>query len=401
MNAMNQGKLPLSLSLSFSEVACGFFLILSAAKSKGMSSGSLSTVPQSEISRDQEGCKEHFVSGGIRYVDNVTFHGQYAEVVISQPRDGVIKEGEWFTLMCRYNNGFVTACWYKNNIYEDIAYQLRRKADSKTGGSYQCQNWSSSSRGETLKVVTIASDMTLTVQVHSTTLLLGETSVLKCSSYSWGFGRDYSFLWYRNNFLIEEEHEPEYTIAMARFSDGATYRCEQKLGFRKWISQNVSLIVKVPVAGVFLKLRTNKTEILIGSSPVLECVLSRGTRPYFQWYFQQKALNNVSMNYNFSSDWRELAIESFQSQHIGQYQCGAINRGPSGMIFNVTSNPIDLTLPVSSCAGAVYCSVKNTDTHNDDSKMDDSLLYSVVTISKPRNAGKGYNKHTSITFLAQ
>ncbi|XP_043539740.1 platelet endothelial cell adhesion molecule-like isoform X2 [Chiloscyllium plagiosum] len=588
----------------------------------------------------------------LRNISYLVAYGQSTEVVITHPRDGVIKEGEWFTLKCRYNNRFITAFWYKNNIYEDYTYHLRRKADSKTGGSYQCRrnsDRSSSSRVEPLKMVTIASDMTLTVQVHSTTLLLGETSVLKCSSYSWRSDRDYSFLWYRNNFLIEGEHESEYTIAMARFSDGATYRCEQKLGFRKWISLDVSIIIKdlcskptlqadpdvevfigegfnlvcltepfhenhpllytfyknrdslnfpsekssyakeeatvhhsgsyqcevttrdsnlrkksnivlisikripvsvpdlsakpgnevmegdstwlncsvtrgstpiqyifykdsqeiyweysnhsrtihtianisksqegnyhcavsnqegeslryskllavsviVHVAGVFLKLRTNKKEILIGSSPVLECVLSRGTRPYFQWYFQQKALNNVSVNYNFSSDWRELAIESFQSQHQGQYRCSAINRGPSGMIFNVTSNPIDLRLPaqqhsaemaaiivplflilslltllpvklwnrkkadsssssrqqremmgnraesksedrparnfdyaeiessqlnVSSCAAAVYSSVKNTHTHNDDSKMDGSLLYSVVTISKPRNA---------------
>ncbi|XP_060712751.1 platelet endothelial cell adhesion molecule-like isoform X2 [Hemiscyllium ocellatum] len=568
----------------------------------------------------------------LRNVSYLVAYGQSTEVVITNPRDGVIKEGEWFTLKCWYINRYITAFWYKNNIPESFAKHFRRKADSKTGGYYQCQwsEWSSPSRGEPLKVVTIASDMTLTVQVHSTTLLLGETSVLKCSSYTWGSGTDYSFLWYRNNFLIEGEHEPEYTIAMARFSDGATYRCEQKLGFRKWISQDVSIIVKdlcskptlqadpdvevfigegfnlvcltepfhenhpllytfyknrdslnfpsekssyakeeatmhhsgsyqcevttrdsnlrkwsnivlisikripvsvpdlsakngnevmegdsawlncsvtrgstpiqyifykdsqeiyweysnhsrivhtivnisksqegnyhcavsnqeeesllyskllavsviVPVAGVFLKLRTNKTEILIGSSPVLECVLSRGTRPYFQWYFQQKALNNVSVNYNFSSDWRELAIESFQSQHQGQYRCGAINRGPSGMIFNVTSNPIDLTLPAQQHSAEMAALIvplflivsllillpiklqnrKQADSSsssrqhreamgnraestsedrparnfdyaeivssqvNDDSKMDGSLLYSVVKVSKPRNA---------------
>ncbi|GCC18577.1 hypothetical protein chiPu_0020836, partial [Chiloscyllium punctatum] len=270
---------------------------------------------------------------------------QSPKVVIIEPSDGVIKEGEWFTLKCLYKSKFVKANWYKNSYYEDKVSGI---AVSETGGFYQCQRddwWRYHTRSERLEVVTIASDETLTVQFRSRTLLLGETSVLKCSRYPWASERDPTFFWYRNNSLIEGKHEPEYTIAKARFSDGANYRCERKVGFRKWISRDVSIIVRVPVAGVTLTNRANKTEILIGSRLVLECELSRGTGPSFQWYFQQEAFNNASGNYNFSSDRSELAIESFQSQHQGRYQCGAINRAPGGAIFNVTSNFIDLTVP--------------------------------------------------------
>ncbi|XP_072420102.1 Fc receptor-like protein 5 isoform X2 [Chiloscyllium punctatum] len=469
----------------------------------------------------------------LRGVSHVEGYGQSPKVVIIEPSDGVIKEGEWFTLKCLYKSKFVKANWYKNSYYEDKVSGI---AVSETGGFYQCQRddwWRYHTRSERLEVVTIASDETLTVQFRSRPLLLGETSVLKCSRYPWASERDPTFFWYRNNSLIEGKHEPEYTIAKARFSDGANYRCERKVGFRKWISRDVSIIVRdfcsepmlqadpkaeafvgehfklvclaepfqddhpllytfykngeslnfpsekssytteeatlhhsgtyqcevmisdsklrkksniipfsikripvsvpglsahpghkvvegdstslncsvtsgstpiqyifyiedeeisweysnhsrtvhtiinisetqegnyrcavsnqegrslqyskfiaisviIPVAGVTLTNRANKTEILIGSRLVLECELSRGTGPSFQWYFQQEAFNNASGNYNFSSDRSELAIESFQSQHQGRYQCGAINRAPGGAIFNVTSNFIDLTVP--------------------------------------------------------
>ncbi|XP_060710971.1 uncharacterized protein LOC132835896 [Hemiscyllium ocellatum] len=213
-------------------------------------------------------------------------------------------------------------------------------------------------------------------------------------------------------------------------------------------------LTEVPVAGVSLINKANKTEILIGSRLVLECELSRGTGPFFQWYFQQEALNNASGNYNFSSDRRELDIESFQSQHQGRYQCGAINRAPSGTIFNVTSNFIDLTVPAQAHSAEMAVLIvplflilslitllpiklrnrKQADSSsssqqhreamgnrtegtsenrpvgnfeyatirpsrmNDDSKTDGSLVYSVITISKPRNAarsdGASGGKHT-------
>ncbi|XP_059498323.1 Fc receptor-like protein 4 isoform X2 [Stegostoma tigrinum] len=587
----------------------------------------------------------------LRTTSYLVAHGQYPEVVITDPSDGIIKEGQWFTLKCRYRNTYIKASWYKNNNYDVKSSEFNKRADRKTGGSYQCQRdnfWSRTSRSKPLEVVTIASDVMLTVQVHSSTLLLGEMSVLKCSRHPWGFERDYTSLWYRNNSLIEGEHEPEYTIASAKFSDGATYRCEQRLGFRRWISHDESIIVRdlcseptlqadpsvelfvgerfklaclaepfhddhsllyvfykngeslnfpsekssytteeatldhsgtyqcevktrdsklrkksnivpisikripvsvpdlsihpgnevvegdstslncsvtrgstpiqyifyrdgkeiyweysnhsrtihtfinaskrqegyyhcavsnqegeslqyskaiavsviVPVAGVFLSPNANKTEVPIGSRLVLKCVLSQGTGPYFQWYFQQKALNNASENYNFSSDRRELAIESFQAHLQGRYQCAVINRGPGGMIFNVTSNSINLMVPaqahsaemaalivplflilsllallpiklrnrkqadsssrsqqqrevmgnraedvtedrrtrnfdyaeigpsrlnMTSCAGTVYSSVTNTGMHDVDTKTDGGLVYSVITIPKPRN----------------
>ncbi|XP_060712754.1 high affinity immunoglobulin gamma Fc receptor I-like isoform X4 [Hemiscyllium ocellatum] len=452
----------------------------------------------------------------LRNVSYLVAYGQSTEVVITNPRDGVIKEGEWFTLKCWYINRYITAFWYKNNIPESFAKHFRRKADSKTGGYYQCQwsEWSSPSRGEPLKVVTIASDMTLTVQVHSTTLLLGETSVLKCSSYTWGSGTDYSFLWYRNNFLIEGEHEPEYTIAMARFSDGATYRCEQKLGFRKWISQDVSIIVKDlcskptlqadpdvevfigegfnlvcltepfhenhPLLYTFYKNRDslnfpsekssyakeeatmhhsgsyqcevttrdsnlrkwsnivlisikripvsvpdlsakNGNEVMEGDSAWLNCSVTRGSTP-IQYIFYKDS-QEIYWEYSNHSRIVHTIVNISKSQE-GNYHCAVSNQEEESLLYSkllavsviadsssssrqhreAMGNRAESTsedrparnfdyaeivssqVNVSSCAAAVYCSGKNTDTHNDDSKMDGSLLYSVVKVSKPRNA---------------
>ncbi|XP_059498327.1 Fc receptor-like protein 6 isoform X6 [Stegostoma tigrinum] len=255
----------------------------------------------------------------LRTTSYLVAHGQYPEVVITDPSDGIIKEGQWFTLKCRYRNTYIKASWYKNNNYDVKSSEFNKRADRKTGGSYQCQRdnfWSRTSRSKPLEVVTIASDVMLTVQVHSSTLLLGEMSVLKCSRHPWGFERDYTSLWYRNNSLIEGEHEPEYTIASAKFSDGATYRCEQRLGFRRWISHDESIIVRDLCSEPTLQADPS-VELFVGERFKLACLAEPFHDDHSLLYVFYK--NGESLN--FPSEKSSYTTEEATLDHSGTYQC--------------------------------------------------------------------------------
>ncbi|XP_067833449.1 uncharacterized protein [Heptranchias perlo] len=201
-------------------------------------------------------------------------------VVVSYPRSGIVKEGDNFSLQCLHSKKYIS--WYKDRKqlhgFSNEFYESR--ADSRSGGSYQCETWLNEWRkSKSLEVVTTAHEKILTLEVKPRAALRGESISLKYLVSPRVGVRSKVFQWYRNKTLIRQIDESEYTIENAQDSDEASYRCEIKKRYRKWVSPEVDvtvtvqshttaitasvlplLLIAVLIALVFFKLRNKKQE---------------------------------------------------------------------------------------------------------------------------------------------
>ncbi|XP_078069581.1 Fc receptor-like protein 3 [Mustelus asterias] len=70
--------------------------------------------------------------------------------------------------------------------------------------------------------------------------LLGDNIVLECLKPSGTFG-EYSVQWFRNNSPISETSGSRISIEKANHSNEASYRCELRSKYRKWVSEDINI----------------------------------------------------------------------------------------------------------------------------------------------------------------
>ncbi|XP_067833446.1 Fc receptor-like protein 2 isoform X2 [Heptranchias perlo] len=223
-------------------------------------------------------------------------------VVVRYPRSGIVKEGEKFTLQCLHSKKYIR--WYKDDKYlygfSNEFYESR--AHSRSGGSYQCETWTPTWRkSKSLEVVTIAHDKILTLEVKPRAALRGQSIFLKCLVSHWVGGRSHVFLWYRNEKLITPTDESECTIENAQDSDEASYRCELKIGDRKWVSPEVDVTITELFSRVTLR-ADPQAKIFEGQQLKLVCSVET-SRP------------NILLQYTFFKNDQPLNFDSYENDY--------------------------------------------------------------------------------------
>ncbi|XP_078069578.1 Fc receptor-like protein 2 isoform X2 [Mustelus asterias] len=254
------------------------------------------------------------------------------------------------------------------NLPAEQNYYLRELAVLGDSGYYQCEVTTPRSAQKKLsnavsvlvKLIPV-SKPDLELQPRSE-IIQGEAVTLTCSVSTGSSPIKYVF--YNNltneiHWEISNHSRIAYEMANVSKRAEGNYNCRvsNQVSENALYSESIPLAVVVPVGGAVLNSNTNKTEISIGDPLVMQCQLKEGTFPQFIWYLNHQQLENISEHYNFSTDGRQLNIHSFQIRYKGRYRCVAMNRGPDEVIFNTTSNYIDITVPAQSHTAAITTTV--------------------------------------------
>uniref|UniRef100_UPI00398EC4FC uncharacterized protein isoform X2 n=1 Tax=Pristiophorus japonicus TaxID=55135 RepID=UPI00398EC4FC len=167
------------------------------------------------------------------------------EVLVIYPSNRDVKEGDKLKLQSVYRGRINYFYWRNDSNYINGARNefYETLVDSSSGGSHQCAVWSGYKwqRSATLKIFTIASDLSLTLEVKPRAALSGESITLECLVPDQkGTG---SFLWYRNEKFIQQTYRAQYIITKVEITDEASYRCELRRSYRKWVSPEVNITV--------------------------------------------------------------------------------------------------------------------------------------------------------------
>ncbi|XP_067878041.1 Fc receptor-like protein 5 isoform X2 [Heterodontus francisci] len=260
----------------------------------------------------------------------ITLHGttqaQDLELLVINPSNGVFKEGEKLKLQCRYSAGLACIYWFKDAIRISVCsnYIYEVLMDSNSGGSYQCgvvfSRWQKS---KPVDVVTIASDMKLSLVVTPKATMLGENITMNCLVPAVKWTGPKLFLWYRNEELVARNNQPQYTIRRAKRSDGASYRCELQIKYRKWISPEVDVTVTgIAVSKPGLTIHPGK-ELMNGNTASLLCSVSNGSTPITYIFYKD---SDIEL-YREDSDLTEITykLSNVNKSTEGSYSCSVTN----------------------------------------------------------------------------
>ncbi|XP_043539698.1 platelet endothelial cell adhesion molecule-like isoform X2 [Chiloscyllium plagiosum] len=165
-------------------------------------------------------------------------------VLYINPATGFLKEGGTLKLECATDKGRVIY-WFKNKQYFDSTQSniYEEPVDSETGGSYHCMTSTPWKKSETVEVVVTVSDEVLTLEANPEHALRNERIEMSCWTRPQNLRGRNHFGWYRNNGLIKQSTYGSLTIESAAYSDEASYRCELKIGYKKWVSNELNITV--------------------------------------------------------------------------------------------------------------------------------------------------------------
>ncbi|XP_048450124.1 junctional adhesion molecule A-like [Rhincodon typus] len=287
--------------------------------------------------------------------------------------EGQLVDGQWFKLVCLVEENLSEASlrygFYRNGIplqspshHSDYISESACLADS---GPSHCKVTGSKVRKCSnqlhLSIRRIpVSKPELIIQPRKK-LIEGDAGFLICSVSNGSLPIYYQF--YKGSSMklyweLSNSTKLVYNIEGISRRDKGMYHCSVRNEVTGPLhSEEVEIIVIVPVTDAVLISRTNGTEIQPGDRLVLRCLVREGTEPQFIWCRDNVPLRNGSASSHVTADGGELVVHSFRRDNVGSYHCAAINDGTNGTIFNVNSDYIEFTLRARSFSKEIAASL--------------------------------------------
>ncbi|XP_067878018.1 Fc receptor-like protein 3 isoform X2 [Heterodontus francisci] len=185
-------------------------------------------------------------------------------VLASNSNNTGISAGDLLVLHCQVKAGTEPRFhWYLNNqqlqntsesyqINTDGSVLIIESFQRGHGGRYHCvatnqgaNDLEFNTTSNFIDVKMQASDTKISLEVSPKVPLPGENITMNCLLQAGKWTGPKVCLWYRNDKLIARNNQSQYTIRRAKISDGASYRCELQIHYRKWTSPEVNFTVTV------------------------------------------------------------------------------------------------------------------------------------------------------------
>ncbi|XP_060712974.1 platelet endothelial cell adhesion molecule-like [Hemiscyllium ocellatum] len=179
---------------------------------------------------------------------------------------------------------------------------------------------------------------TLTLDANQQHALRYEKIVMNCRTPFLNLREHKRFQWYQNNKFIKETEDGSLTIGNAKHSDEASYRCELRMSYRKWVSNNLTITVSERFAKPVLTVGP-AAEVFEGVPITLTCIV-RAARP------------SVQLQYSF---YRENAALEAEHHHGAVY---TINAAAANFSGNYVCEVIETVHSLRKRSNSIHISVK-------------------------------------------
>ncbi|KAG2457674.1 LENG8 protein, partial [Polypterus senegalus] len=125
------------------------------------------------------------------------------------------------------------------------------------------------------------------------------------------------------------------------------------------LSNEINIMVIVPVSGASLMSNLSGTGVSKGSSIFLTCTLSAGTEPRFIWFHNDHELPSIdpAKTYALSEKGSYLTIYSVSERHEGDYYCVAVNGVGDSKTYTSSSSIVQLKIAHSSPVALIITAI--------------------------------------------
>ncbi|XP_039597230.1 Fc receptor-like protein 5 isoform X2 [Polypterus senegalus] len=298
-------------------------------------------------------------------------------VILQAVPTAFVREGQPLTLACSANV-------LKHHFTEPLLYtflkdgepvtessssaQYTTTANESHTGEYECEGQLNTVTKRSLPVsvlVWIPVSTPVMVISGNRTTSPGDSLHISCQS-SRGTDPIHYQLYFRNQQnndiqLTEDSGPISYKLNITGEVQTGSYWCRANNSEEDEpaLSNEINIMVIVPVSGASLMSNLSGTGVSKGSSIFLTCTLSAGTEPRFIWFHNDHELPSIdpAKTYALSEKGSYLTIYSVSERHEGDYYCVAVNGVGDSKTYTSSSSIVQLKIAHSSPVALIITAI--------------------------------------------